>query len=169
MKIDVKTYARGFELICMGLIPLVLSFPALVWFFGDKILDSTYGIDLATFSVGQRFGMFLLDCVSSFLVVYGLSLCIRIARYFKQGEVFTPVTAALFARVSKVAAWWGLYNMIELLGTYLFLMPNNPKQLSILLWGVAGLMYLFIFIFLSILATLVAKASELQNDQDLTV
>ncbi len=169
MKIDVKTYARRFELLCMGLIPLVLAAPALLWFFGDKILDSTYGIELATFSLEKRLGMFLLECISSAFVAYGLWLCIKIARCFKRGEVFTPVTADLFARVSKVAACWGLYNMLKLLGIYLVLTSHETNQFSMLLLGVAGLVYLFIFIFLAIFATLVAKASELQKDQDLTV
>lgn len=169
VKINVKLYARRFEILCMVFIPIVFIVPGLVWFFGDKLMDSTYGLDLKTFSLIQRLGMFLLDSISSAFVIYGLSICVKIARLFQQGEVFSAATAVYFSRLSKIAAWWGLYNMAEMVFLYGFLMLKAPKQVAVLALGVGGLMYLFIFIFLSILATLVAKASELQNDQDLTV
>jgi hypothetical protein len=169
MKIDVKTYAYGFEILCKGLIPLVALASVLLWFFGDNFTDSTYGLHLANFSFWQRSTMFLIDSIGVLLVIYALWLCIRIARHFQSGEIFTASTAMLFARVSKIAVWWGLYNIIEIIGFNLLFMPEYPKKVMILAIGASGLFYLFIIIFLSMLATLVAKASELQQDQDLTV
>lgn len=169
MKSSVKVYARRFEILCKAFIPLVLIVSALVWFFGDKLMDSTYGFDLQSFSLMKRCTLFLADFAGDLLVVYGLSICIKIARLFQQSEDFTPLTTALFNRLSKVAAWWGAYRMIWIICFYSIVMPNYPIQLAIFSVGASGLFYLFIFVFLSMLATLVSKASALQGDQDLTV
>ena len=169
MRIDVKAYANRFELLCVGLIPVVLIAPALIWFFGDKLMDSTYGLHLASFSFLKRFSLFLISSIGSLFVAYGLWLCVQIARHLKKDELFASNTAELFARVSRIAAYWGLYNVLEIIGYYLFIIPNIPKPLMILTLGMHMLFYFFIFIFLTMLATLVAKASDLQQDQDLTV
>ena len=169
MKASVKVYARRFELLCMAFIPLVLIVPALVWFFGDKLMDSTYGLNLQSFSLMKRFALFLADFAGDLLVVYGLCVCIKIARLFQKSEDFTPLTTAFFARLSRVAAWWSVYRMIWIIFFYAMVKPNYPIQLAIFTVGASGLFYLFIVVFLSMLATLVSKASALQGDQDLTV
>jgi hypothetical protein len=169
MKASVKVYARRFEILCMTFIPLVLTVPALVWFFGDKLMDSTYGIDLKNSSLMKRFALFLADSAGDLLIVYGLSVCIQIARLFQKSEDFTPLTTALFTRLSRVAAWWSVYRMIWVVSFYGMFMRNYPIQLAIFTIGASGLFYLFIVVFLSMLATLVSKASVLQEDQDLTV
>jgi len=169
MKINVKVYARRFELLCMVIIPLVLIATPMIWFFGDKLLDSTYGIDLKSFSLIKRLAVVSVELISSFMLVYGLSLCIQIARLFQKDEIFSPRTASLFARVSRISGWWGLYNIITGACINRLLAPHLPIQLSIFALCSAAMFYLFIFVFLSILAILVAKASSLQHDQDLTV
>jgi hypothetical protein len=169
MKTSVKVYARRFEILCMVFIPLILIIPAFVWFFGDKLMDSTYGIDLKSFSLMKRFALFLADFAGDLLVVYGLCVCIKIARLFQKSEIFTLLTTALFSRLSRLTAWWGAYRMIWIICFYGMVMPNYPIRLAIFSIGASGLFYLFIFVFLSMLATLVSKASVLQGDQDLTV
>jgi len=169
MKINVKVYARRFEMLCMAIIPLVLIATPVFWLFGDKLMDSTYGIDLKSFSLVKRLAIVVVELVSSLLVVYALSLCIQIARLFQKDEIFSPRTASLFAHVSKIAGWWGLYNIIIGVCINRLLVPNLPIQLTIAAFFSATMLYLFVFVFLSILAILVAKASSLQHDQDLTV
>jgi hypothetical protein len=117
----------------------------------------------------KRFVLFLIDSAGDLLVVYGLGICIQIARLFQKSEDFTPLTTALFTRLSRVAAWWSVYRMVWIICCYAIVMPNYPIQLAIFSVGASGLFYLFIFVFLSMLATLVSKASALQGDQDLTV
>jgi len=169
MKAAVKKYARRFEILCMVFIPVVVLVPVLLWFFGDKLTDSTYGINLANFSFMQRFAFFLTDFVGDVLVVYGLCLCIKIARLFRKSEVFTPLTTALFARLSRITAWWGIYRMLWIICFHGLVMSSYPLQLTLFAIGASALFYLFIFVFLSMLATLVSSASVLQGDQDLTV
>ena len=169
MKASVKVYARRFEILCMAFIPLVLVMPAILWFFGDKLTDSTYGIDLKSFSLMKRFVLYIIDSAGDLLVVYGLGVCIQIARLFQKSEAFTPLTTVLFTRLSRIAAWWSVYRMLWIIFFYAMVMQNYPIQLAIFAVGASGLFYLFIFAFLSMLATLVSKASVLQGDQDLTV
>lgn len=169
MKPSVKTYARRFEILCIMLIPVVLLVSALVWFCGDKLMDSTYGINIASFPLIKRFAIFLADFIGDLFVAYGLYLCIKIARLFQKSEVFTPLTTTLFTQLSRVAIWWGVYRMIWIISFYAMIMSQHPFQLTIFAVGASGLFYLFICAFLSILATLVSKASVLQGDQDLTV
>lgn len=169
MKASVKVYARRFEILCMAFIPLVLVMPAILWFFGDKLTDSTYGIDLKSFSLMKRFVLYIIDSAGDLLVVYGLGVCIQIARLFQKSEDFTPLTTVLFTRLSRIAVWWSVYRILWIIFFYAIIMPNYPIQLAIFAVGASGLFYLFIIVFLSMLATLVSKASVLQGDQDLTV
>lgn len=167
MIFDVKTYARGFELLCKALIPIVFITPFILWFFGDTILESAYELKMSHFTFWQRSLLLLVHWGSSALVAYGLWTCSQIAHFFRQGEVFTAYTVALFWRLSKIAACWGIYNLAIQSAFFVFLVPHNTKLLALLVFG--SLIYLFVFIFLSLLATLVARASDLQKDQDLTV
>lgn len=166
---QVKKYALRFEKLCWALIPLTLISPVLVWFFGDNLLNSTYGPDIANFELWQRGVMALLGLTEALFVVYGLTVCIQIARLFQKGEVFSPQTAALFARLRSSSLYCGLYSTILGMIIYRIIMPTMPMHVTVAMLGSMALLYFFIFSFLSVLAFLVSKAVTLQKDQDLTV
>lgn len=167
-KDTVKIYARRFELLCIAIMFFVLTIPIIIWFFGDKLMDSSYGVILGNFSLTQRFIFFFTDYISSMLSIYALHLCIKIARIFQQGKAFTPDATTLFARLRKVTMCIGFYNILWYLGFDLCL-SHRPVPLILFFIGATGLQYMFTFVFLSMFATLLFKASELQQDQDLTV
>jgi len=166
---QVKKYARRFEIVCWVLIPLVLISPVLVWFFGDNLLNSTYGPDIANFGLGKRGIMALLGLSETLFVAYGLTVCITIARLFQAGEVFTPKTAALFARLKTISLFWALYGLSLGIVVSRIIMPAMPLSVAATMFGTSALFSFFIFSFLSILAFIVSKAVTLQKDQDLTV
>ncbi len=132
-------------------------------------MDSTYCVDLANLSLLQRSAALCVDLVSNALVIYGMTLCIKIARLLQKDGAFTHSTVTFFTRLSKVSAYWGLYNMATVIGYYTFVMVNMPLRVRMLGLVSSGLFFLFIFVFLSVLATIVSKACVLQNDSDLTV
>lgn len=167
-KNTIKVYARCFEFLCLSFIFFVVAIPLLVWFFGDNMMDSTYGINLKSFSSAQRLLLLLSDYIASALFISGLVLCIKIARKFQQGRVFTSDITVLFTRLGKIAAVSGIYNMIWCVSFDVFL-SQQPLSLTIFFTATNGLRYLFIFVFLSLFASLVSQAGELQQDQDLTV
>lgn len=169
MKNNIKFFARFFEIVCIVLIPILVAMPIYTWFFGDKLLDSTYGFDLASFSFMKRLAFCFLGMISTAFISAGLILFIRISRLFQRGEFFSPATAELFARLSRGSLWWGLYTFVVNIACTQTLMIKWPMKLKIVNIGVSALFALFIFAFFSIVATLVSKATKLQDDQDSTV
>jgi hypothetical protein len=167
-KNTVKNYARHFELLCIGLMFLVLTVPIIVWFFGDRLMDSSYGVNLKTFSIAQRIALFLTDYVASALSLFALFLCIKIARIFQEGKAFTPATTSLLAQLRKVAFMTGSYNILWYI-CFDYFFTTRPLAFILFFTGANLLNYLFTFVFISMFATLIFKASELQQDQDLTV
>jgi Protein of unknown function (DUF2975) len=167
--INVNRYARVFEILCMILIPVVLLSSPLVWFFGDKFTDATYGLNLASFTLTQRTYLALIELVSNAMVTYALIMLIRIARNFQKDQIFTATTVALFMQLRKVAGWWALYTIVYTILFHSYFTTTIPMHILIASLGAVLVTYIFIFVFLSILATLIIKATQLQGDQDLTV
>lgn len=168
-KTNVSRYARMFEILCTILIPVVLLIAPLLWFFGDNLTDSTYGLHIASFSFQQRLFFVCLDTVGVMLIVYCLVLLIRIARNFRRNEIFTGTNVNMFLRLRSIAGIGALYNVLYMALFPLFITTTFPVYLLISSVISTGLVYGFVYIFLSLLATLIVKATELQGDQDLTV
>jgi len=166
---NVKKYAHILEALCIVLIPVVLFMTTVMWFFGDNFFNSTYGVDLHQFSMMQRLGLYVIQIISSFMVVYGFITCIKLARSIQHGLLFTQQNVTLFSRLANIATWWSAYNMAEGIFFQSFVFVKNPKFFTALFLGASSLIYLFVFIFSSILATIISKAGSLEKDQELTV
>jgi DUF2975 family protein len=167
--ININRYARIFEILCMVFIPVVLVWSPIVWFFGDKLTDSTYGLHLANFTMGQRAICALIELGSNAMIVSGLIMLIRIARNFRNNQIFTEATVELFMRLRRGAYWWALYTIVYIIGFHSYFTITMPLSVILIRITSVGLNYLFVFVFLSILVTLIVKATQLQGDQDLTV
>ena len=169
MKLSIKFYARCFEVLCMVLIPIIYIAPVLMWFYGDKLLDSSYGIKLADFSLMKRLLIIGVATVGNCIFVYGLCLFIKIMRLFQNNEIFSTRTATLFQRVSNIILVWGVGSIAITIFSHKIIFPTMPLMLRCSLIGSTILMYFFIYIFIDIFSRLIFEATQLQKDKDLTV
>lgn len=166
---NIPKCARIFKILCVALIPVVLLWSPLMWFFGDKMTDATYGLNLANFSFAQRIGLVLIELISNGLVSYGLILLARIANNFQKDEIFTTKTVGLFLRLQKITGYWASYTIGYFIFFHSVFTTTIPAYVLLASSATVAITYLFIFFFLSLLATLIVKATQLQGDQDLTV
>ncbi len=169
MKLSIKFYARCFEVLCMVLIPIIYIAPVLMWFFGDKLLDSSYGIKLADFSLMKRLLIIGVATVGNSIFVYGLCIFIKIMRLFQNNEIFSTRTAGLFQRVSNIILVWGLSQIVISILFHKIVLPTMPIMLRCSLIGSSILMYFFVYVFIDIFSRLIFEATQLKKDQDLTV
>src|SRR3990167_6902107 len=167
---NIPRYARIFKILCIVFIPIAFLFSPLMWLIGDK--DA---LGLITDSYALRLSFALIDLVSSSIFVYGLFILARIANNFQKDEIFRTSTVALFMRLRRIAGWWALYNIGYIIFFHIFNFLYNVIIIkfpaSFMITAVLGviILYTLIFVFLSLLATLIVKATQLQGDQDLTV
>lgn len=154
--ISVNRYARVYEILCMLLIPLVLLAPVLWAFMGN-------------YTFLERIGFAFSETIGGLFILYGLVILIRITRLFQKNEIFTKSTVALFLQLRRISLWWALWNIAFNVFFFSFINTNNSPSILITALGVIVVIYLFMFVWLSIFTALIIKATELQGDQDLTV
>lgn len=165
---QLKMYARRFEILSWFLIFLALISPFRDWFLGSRFLNNTYGLDIECFTLWQRAIMVALSLAQSLFVVYGLIVCIRIARFFQEGEIFTSKTATLFQRLPDVFLYWAVYGTI-LNAVGRVLVKRFTSTPVTIISGNGLLANCFIYGLLLIFAFLMSKAVTLKKDQDLTI
>lgn len=169
MRIHAKALVRCFEILCKILVPLLFVLNAVTWFCGDKLMDSTYGLNIEQFSMHYRFFLFCACSVGTMFAAWHLIVLSQIAQLFQRDEFFSLATVTRFVELKKISVYGGIYNMVYISCFYSIYMSHVPWYVLLLSGLGAGVWYFFLFLLWSVLAILVAKASNLQKDHDLTV
>lgn len=105
------------------------------------------------------------------VVLTGLFFCIKLMRYFKNGEIFSLRTISLLRKISVLALIWAIYApMITLLlSAIAFHETTEQRSLSIAYATDGAFIMLLFFGFLLVLTLMLQEGYYLKSEQDLTV
>ena len=177
MKMSTKILGRGLEILFMVLIGVIIVsavvnsfFPE--WFMGEKVMkamEDAYGFNIKKLSFFYRGVLIFIGSISTAMMVYGLWLGKKIAQLVSQGELISEPSAKLFTQLKKLILYWCVFNLVQMLGTYQFLMPK--MEFKMMAWSLMfmSISHLMIFIFVASIASVVKRSARLKTDQDLTV
>lgn len=177
MKLSQKLLGRGLEvLFCLLMVVIVMSafinsfFPDLLM--GEKVLkamEDAYGFNIKKLSFFTRGVLIFLGSIGTAIIVYGLWVGRKIAQLVARGEIISDPSAKLFIQLKKIVLYWGIFNVVQYLGTYQFLMPK--MELKMMLWSMVmmSIGHLMIFIVFASISAVITRSARLKTDQDLTV
>lgn len=177
MKFNSRVLGRFLEVFFVLMMVVVVAsavinsfFPE--WFMGEKVMkamEDAYGFNIKKLSFFCRGLLIFVGTVGTALMVYGLWLGKKIAQLASHGEMISESSAKLFRQLRQLVLGWGIFNVVQCLGTYQFLMPKIEFKMMIWSMVFMSISHLFIFIFVASIAAVIGRSARLKADQDLTV
>ncbi len=118
-----------------------------------------------------RLSAAFVDGISIALFMWGCICFFKLLRLYRQGELFSINTLALYTKLSRIAFAWTLYNPIKFTLLSFITTINNPHGQRIVAFGFNSddIFYIFIVGFFLVMTSLMQEAYELKYEQDLTV
>ena len=129
------------------------------------------GVSNRFYQPDQRLLGFLVDGISTGLLVFVLWLVIRLSYVIEQGNLFTLPSYALIKRIVRLFLLWALYAPIKYTLLTLIQTMHNPvgERLLTVTIGMDNLVHLIIWCGLALTAFAIHQGISLYEDFTLTV
>lgn len=178
MTLNIKTYARFLELLCILFFGPLLVISFFMRWFGQETIPNYGAMGCCSLhgshmhpSMSIRFIAAGIDSISLILLLWGGICFVRILRNYRNGELFSAKTLALYTYTSRIAFAWALYSPIQYTLLSLATSIQNPAghRVVALCFSSNDIVHIFVVGLFWVLTSLMQEAHKLQQDLDLTV
>ncbi|KAA8996126.1 DUF2975 domain-containing protein [Affinibrenneria salicis] len=164
----------GFVIVMLALNAAVWLFPqlssmeggsGLAFYLSDQMI-SMPGLDLTTYPLWQKLGAILLSSIPLLMLTVGLLNLRALFKNYATGDYFSPSSSACMEKMGRAVAAWVALNIVcePLLSLWLTMREPAGQRLLSLSFDSAGAVALFLAACIIVIARILRRASEINDE-----